>query len=234
MGRVVAIGGFPPEGGNRLIMHAMELTGKEHPNMLYVPTAQMDSAASVEGAVQRYGALGCQVKSLCLVEKSYTDGELDDLFSWADLIYVGGGDTISMMRIWRERGLDKRLKQIYKDDAAVLAGISAGAICWFGAGHSDSESFHKKDGWSFCFAEGMLSLFPEIYCPHYNEPGRNTFDEMLQEKGDAVGLAVDNGAAFVECGDKHYFIRCTPAANVYRMQYVGGELQKAQMEIRNV
>ncbi|MBQ8310447.1 MAG: Type 1 glutamine amidotransferase-like domain-containing protein [Clostridia bacterium] len=233
MGRVVAIGGFATENAIRLDTYAVKLTNKETPNVLLVPTAASDAQANVENGIAKFESLGCRVKALCLVTKSYTDEEMETLLSWADMIYVGGGDTISMMRVWREHGLDVRLKEIYRRDAAVLAGISAGAICWFACGHSDSESFHKKDGWSFCWAEGMLDLFHKVYCPHYNDAGRETFDAMLKEK-DMVGLAVDNDAAFVENGAEQYCIRCNPNAQVYELQYVGGTLQKCAIEMLDI
>ncbi len=233
MGRVVAIGGFSSKTGIRLDMHAIQMTGKEHPNMLYLATAQMDAAASVERGIQRFEAVGCHVKPLCLVTKSYTEEELDLLLAWADIIYVGGGDTVSMLRVWREHGLDTRLKKIYETDAAVLAGISAGAICWFSAGHSDSESFHQKDGWNFCWAENALDLFHAVYCPHYNDRGRDSFDEMLREK-DMVGLAVENDAAFVECGAERYFIKCTPTARAFALKYTNGILEKTELDAKEV
>lgn len=75
-------------------------------------------------------------------------------------------------------GVDEKLKQIYEKDSAVLTGISAGAICWFYCGHSDSEASHNKDDERYCWATGMLDIFhmaywicnnyfiiPAFYCP---------------------------------------------------------------------
>ena len=109
------------------------------------------------------------VKSLSLTSKSYRDKEIDQLLSWADIIYVGGGDTISMMQTWKKYGVDEKLKQIYEKDSAVLTGISAGAICWFYCGHSDSEASHNKDDERYCWATGMLDIFHMAYwiCNNY-------------------------------------------------------------------
>lgn len=233
MGRIVAIGGFGSENAIRLDAYAVKMTGKAHPNVLYLGTAGNDAQERIDNAKAKFGSLGCLVDALCLVTHTYTDHEMDALLSWADMIYVGGGDTISMMRIWREHGLDARLREIYRKDAAVLAGVSAGAICWFNCGHSDSESFHKREGWSFCWADDMLDLFHKAYCPHYNEPGRSTFDAMLKEK-DLVGLAVENNAAFVENGDEQYYIRCTTDAQVYELRYVNGVLEKRAVEMLDI
>ena len=230
MGRIVAIGGFGSEYAIRLDAYAVKLTNKAHPNVLYLGTAGKDTQDRIDNATSKFSGLGCTVKPLALFTHSYTNEEMDTLLSWADMIYVGGGDTITMMRMWREHGLDVRLREIYQKDSAVLAGVSAGAICWFCCGHSDSESFHKAEGWNFCWADGMLDLFHKAYCPHYNENGRNSFDEMLKEKG-LTGVAVENGAAFVENGTQQYYIRCTPTAQVYELEYVNGSLQKRAVEM---
>ena len=230
MGRIVAIGGFGSGNGICLDKHAVEMTGKAHPNVLYLPTAGSDGVENIENATNKFGSLGCCVKPLCLITERYTEEELDSLFAWADMIYVGGGDTISMMKVWRTHGVDVRLEKIYRTDAAVLAGISAGAICWFACGHSDSESFHKKEGWHFCWAEGMLDLFHMAYCPHYDDEGRDSFDEMLREK-DLVGLAMENDTAFVENKDRRYFIRCSPDANAYELKYENEVLKKTALEM---
>ena len=231
MGRVVAIAGFGQGDANVLYRYAVGLTGKEHANVLYLGTAGSDAEANVASATRRFESLGCGVRALCLITKTYTDAEIDEHLAWADMIFVGGGDTISMMRVWKEHGLDAKLKEVYRNDAAVLSGVSAGAICWFCCGHSDSESFHQEEGWHFCWAEGMLDLFHKVYCPHYNDAGRDTFDAMLEEKSDMVGVALENNVAFVENGEEQYYVRSQPNARAYELRYVSGALEKRELEI---
>ncbi len=231
MGRVVAISG----GGIRPFnLHSIQLSGKINPNVLSIPTAQMDAEKTVDAVTQEFEALGCKVKTLCLVNTAYSDEEIDNLLKWADIVYVAGGDTISMMKIWKENGLDIKLKKVYENDSAVLSGISAGAICWFACGHSDSESFHIKDGWNFVWAEGMLDIFHFAYCPHYNENGRNSFDAMLEEKKDLIGLALENYTAYVENNGKQYYLRSVPTAKAYKLQYINGILQKNEIDIIDI
>ncbi|MBQ9784334.1 MAG: Type 1 glutamine amidotransferase-like domain-containing protein [Clostridia bacterium] len=232
MGRVFAISGFSPSR-TKLFSHAVKLTRKEHPNVLYIGTAGGDAPERIANTEETFGAFGCEVRALSLTVRRYSDAEMDALLDWADLIYVGGGDTVTMMRIWRENGLDKRLAEIYRTDAAVLSGVSAGAICWFACGHSDSESFHKSEGWHFCWADGMLDLFHKVYCPHYNDPGRDSFDEMLREKN-MEGLALENGAAFVEDGDGQYFVRADEGVHAYSLSYENGVLKKTSLPIRDL
>lgn len=232
MGRVLAISGFSPSRA-KLYSYAVKLTRKEHPHVLYIGTAGGDAPERITATEEIFGAFGCEVRALSLTTQRYTEQEMDALLAWAELIYVGGGDTITMMRVWREHGLDRRLLEIYRTDAAVLSGVSAGAICWFACGHSDSESFHKAEGWSFCWADGMLDLFHKAYCPHYNEAGRDSFDGMLLEK-QMEGLALENGAAFVEDGDEQYFVRADGDVHAYILSYESGVLKKTSLPLRDL
>lgn len=228
MGRIVAIAGGDLSSTKELNIHTIKLTNKANPNVLFIGTASKDAQGYREAITREYHCFGCEVKSLCLVSKSYEDKEIDVLLSWADIIYVGGGDTISMMQVWKQYGLDKKLKKIYEKDSAVLTGLSAGAICWFYCGHSDSGTFHNEDNWNYCWANGMLDIFHMAYCPHYNEEGRNSFDKMLSEKN-MVGLAMENNTAFVENNGKQYYIRSHPDAKAFLIQYRNEIMDKQEV-----
>ena len=159
-----------------------------------------------------------------------TDKEVDELLAWADIIYVGGGDTVFMMKVWKKRGLNEKLKKIYQKDTAVLTGISAGAICWFNCGHSDSGFFEKDDKWKFCWADGMLDLIHMAFCPHYNnEQRRSSFDEMMKEKN-MVGLAMEEDTAFVSDNGKQYFIKSDVNANAFVLEYKNQMIKKTKVE----
>ncbi len=229
MGRIVAIAGGDLSSTRELNIHTIKLANKTNSNVLFIGTASCDAEGYIEAITKEWSNLGCEVKSLCLVSKSYNSNEIDSLLSWADIIYVGGGDTISMMRTWKEYNLDVKLKQIYENDLAVLTGLSAGAICWFNCGHSDSEAFHNGDDWYYCWANEMLDIFHIAYCPHYNEEGRNSFDQMMIEKN-MLGLAMENDTAFVENNGKQYFIKSTPTAKAYIIQYKNESMEKKEVE----
>lgn len=233
MGRIVAIAGGNLSSTREINIHTIKLTNYANPNVLFIGTASHDAEGYIEAITKEFNLLKCEVKSLCLCSKEYDDKDIDSILSWADIIYVGGGDTISMMQIWRQRGLDDKLKNIYEKDSAVLTGISAGAICWFNCGHSDSESFHKEDTWNYCWANGMLDIFHIAYCPHYNEEGRHSFDEMLAKKN-IPGLAMEDNTAFVENNGRQYFIRSTPSANAYNIQYINGIMVKQEIEFEMI
>ena len=233
MGRIVAIAGGDLSSTKELNVHTIKLTNKTNPNVLFIGTASLDAEGYIKAITNAFNILKCEVKALRLCFKDYDDKEIDNLFSWADIIYVGGGDTISMMQIWKQHGLDEKLKDIYEEDSAVLTGISAGAICWFNCGHSDSESFHKEDNWNYCWANEMLDIFHIAYCPHYNEDGRNSFDKMLAEKN-MPGLAMENNTAFVENNGEQYFIRSDLNAKAYSIQYINDIMNKQEVEFEIV
>lgn len=177
MGRVVAIAGGDLLSTRKLNVHAITLSNKTTPNVLFIGTASHDAEGYIDAITKEYNQLNCEVKSLCLVSRDQKD--IDALLSWADIIYVGGGDTIFMMQIWKQYKLDEKLLEIYEKDFAVLTGISAGAICWFNCGYSDSGSFQEGNDWNYCWANGMLHLFHMAYCPHYNEEGRDSLSFKL-------------------------------------------------------
>lgn len=232
MGRIVAIAGGNLSSTRELNAHTIKLTNVKNPDVLFIGTASHDANEYIEVITKAFNLLECEVKSLCLCSKNYTEQEIDDLLAWADIIYVGGGDTIFMMQIWKQYGLDEKLKKIYEKDLAVLTGISAGAICWFQCGYSDSESFHDEENWNYCWADGMLDIFHRAYCPHYNEERRNSFDEKLREK-DLVGLAMENDTAFVENKGYQYFVRSNANAKAFVITYKNGIMEKQDIEFRN-
>lgn len=232
MGRIVAIAGGNLSSTRELNAHTIKLTNVKNPDVLFIGTASHDANEYIEVITKAFNLLECEVKSLCLCSKNYTEQEIDDLLAWADIIYVGGGDTIFMMQIWKQYGLDEKLKKIYEKDLAVLTGISAGAICWFRCGYSDSESFHDEENWNYCWADGMLDIFHMAYCPHYNEEGRNSFDERLREK-DLVGLAMENDTAFVENNGYQYFVRSNANAKAFMITYKNEIMEKQDIKFRN-
>ena len=229
MGRIVAISGGDLGSTRPLNLHAIKLSGKTNPNILFVGNASRDADGYIASIEKEYENLGCSVKSLCLVTKSYQDEDIDRLLSWADIIYVGGGDTVSMMHVWKQHGLDKKLKEIYRKDSAVLTGLSAGAICWFHCGHSENESFQGNEDRRYRWADGMLNLLDYAFCPHYNEDGRESFDSMLKEKN-LTGLAMENDTAFVENNGNQYFIKSNSFAKAFEIRYKNGFMDKKPVE----
>ncbi|MCH5251805.1 MAG: Type 1 glutamine amidotransferase-like domain-containing protein [Lachnospiraceae bacterium] len=231
MGRVVAIAGGDLQSSFSINRYAVALTKKEQANVLFIGTASKDNVLYIKNIKETFRNFRCEVKDLSLTRREYTEQELDALLNWADLIYIGGGDTVYMMNCWKKCGLDIKLKNIYRNDSAVLMGISAGAICWFHCGLSDSEEAEKPEGVAYGWANGMLNLYPAAFCPHYDEKDRDIFDTMLATKG-LSGLALERDTAFVEDGGEYFFIKSCESVKGYYMVYENNTLKKTELEMQ--
>ena len=116
----------------------IRLSNKKNPKFLFIPTARSDSEIYWKRVRKYFGDfLKCKTEVLFLIKEKPSRKQIRSKISSADIIYVGGGNTLQMMRIWRRLGVDKLLIAAY-EMGTVLAGISAGSICWFDSGHSDS------------------------------------------------------------------------------------------------
>ena len=145
----------------------VRLSGNKRPKLLFLPTASSDSELYWFYVNKHFGKrLGCKTDVLYLIKEKLTTEEIKNKILSADIIYVGGGNTLKMMRLWRRLGVDKLLKQAWRN-GTVLCGISAGSICWFESGHSDSMSFYSPKNWKYINVQG-LGFIKGIHCPHYD------------------------------------------------------------------
>lgn len=228
MGKIVAIGGGELSKGETYILdqYIVELSHKNNPKLLFIPTASKDALGYITTIKEYFGELGCSVDSLCLITNSYTDEAIRSMILDADIIYVGGGDTVRMMEKWKEYNVDSYLKEAY-EKGVVLSGISAGSICWFEFGHSDSDCFINNGQWDYIRAYG-LGLITAAHCPHYNEIGRESFDNMML--GEAIpGIALENKTAFIEEDGKYKVMKSDQDSRVYVLNYCNGTLQKEEL-----
>ena len=181
MGRIVAIAGGDLKTTHKINQYIVALTKKENPNFLFIGTASCDAEEYISKIHDEFELLGCRVKELSIAAKRYSENEIDYLLNHAEIIYVGGGDTAFMMETWKKYGLGRKLKDLYLTDQAVISGISAGAMCWFNCGHSDSSVFWNDDTVGYGWVNGLLDIFPYAFCPHYDERVES-FDEMIKER----------------------------------------------------
>lgn len=216
--KIVAIGG----GELKMLETAdidkriIELTGKERPKALFIPTASGDAAGYVETFEACYGEhFGCQTRILNLIQNPPAFEEMSALVLDSDLIYVGGGNTYGMMKIWRRLGLNTVLAE-GTSRGIVLSGLSAGAICWFKYGCSDSRSFSSNVAWDYTRVSG-LGFINAVYCPHYHfEKREDAFSKMIEKRG-GIGIACDNNAAIEIVGNRYRVITSTPDAKAYKL-----------------
>ncbi len=216
--KIVAIGG----GELKMLETAdidrriIELTGTERPKALFIPTASGDAAGYVETFEACYGEhFGCQTRILNLIQNPPAFEKMSALVLDSDLIYVGGGNTYRMMKIWRRLGLDTVLAEA-ASRGIVLSGLSAGAICWFKYGCSDSRSFSSNVEWDYIRVSG-LGFINAVYCPHYHfEKREDAFSKMIDKRG-GIGIACDNNAALEIVGNRYRVITSTPDAKAYKL-----------------
>lgn len=207
-------GGFSMEPDNPLLdEHVLRLAraarGRRRPRVCFVPTASGDS----EGYIANfYAALARRSEAAHLALFGRTIENLDAFLLEQDVIYVGGGNTANMLAIWRIHGVDRILARAW-EAGVILAGLSAGSICWFEAGTTDSF------GPLAAFAGG-LGLLPGSHSPHYDgEPARRpTYRRLIAEGVLPDGYAADDGAALVFHGTElDEVVASRPTARAYRV-----------------
>ena len=141
MGKIIAIGGGEMKLGETtgIDREIIRLTGKIRPLLLFIPTASNDAVTYYDSVKLHFGQeLGCRTDVLYLIKDKPQLKEIEKKILGADAIYVGGGNTEKMMRVWRRTGTAQALIKAYEKGIA-LSGLSAGAICWFRWGNSDSR-----------------------------------------------------------------------------------------------
>jgi dipeptidase E len=189
-GAIVAMGGggFSEEADNPLLdRFVLSLARREHPRVCFLPTASGDSERYVANFYRAFSEHDCEPSDLALFDRKVAD--LRGYILEQDVIYAGGGNTLSLLGIWRAHGLDVILGDAL-DAGAVLCGVSAGMNCWFEG--SVTDSFGPKlsplnDGLGFVAGSA---------CPHYDsEEQRRPVYHRLVAAGFPDGYAADDGAA---------------------------------------
>jgi peptidase E len=213
---IVAVGGggFSMEPDNPLLDdHVLELArasrGRARPRVCFVPTASGDADSYV---AKFYAAFARRAEASHLALFNRTILDLESFVLEQDVIYVGGGNTANMLAVWRVHGLDELLRRAWQD-GTVLTGLSAGSLCWFEGGTTDSF------GGLAALRDG-LGLLPGSHSPHYDGEAqrRPTYHRLVAEGDLPDGLAADDGAALVFHGtDLHEVVASRPDARGYRV-----------------
>ena len=128
------------------------------------------------------------------------------------------------MRRWRRLGVDRMLVDAHRR-GTVLAGLSAGAVCWFRFGHSDSMSFYHPERWDYIRVR-CLGLIPGTCCPHYDGEHRDaSFRSMIGRTG-GVGIALDDGCALEVVDGAYRILTSRPEAGAYRVTRHRGRVEQ--------
>jgi dipeptidase E len=207
-------GGFSMDTEDTLLDdHVLSLAraarGRDRPRVCFLGTASGDADTYF---TKFYGAFARRAEASHLALFVRTVVDIDAFLLDQDVIYVGGGNTASMLAVWRTHGVDRALRRAW-EAGVVLTGLSAGSLCWFEGGTTDSfgplAAFH--DG---------LGFLPGSHSPHYDaEPERRPTYHDLIARGDLPGgFAADDGAALVFRGtDLAEVVVARPAARGYRV-----------------
>jgi dipeptidase E len=228
MQRIVAIGGgeigrsgYPVETTD-IDKRILELTGKTRPHVLLLPTASSDSSAYVDAFEKHFGeTLGCNTDVLCLLSRNPQNAhEIEEKIFGSDAVYVGGGNTAKMLRVWKRYGIDKLLRTAC-DQGIVMSGLSAGGICWFRYASSDSRKFSNPQA-SLMRLSG-LGWINATACPHFDvEEDRKPKLREMMKRTPGVAIALDNCSAIEIVVDSYRIVCSRPGANAYRMYWSAG------------
>ncbi len=188
--QILAIGGAAiPEALDNLLLieYFLSLTKRKKPRVCFIGAAHGDADAGRLRFYAGFSQFNCTPTHLPLFAR--TPRDLESFVLEHDAIYVGGGNTRSMLTVWREWQLDVYLRKAY-ERGIVLGGASAGSICWFEQGVTDSIAGPLT-------ALDCLGFLPGSNCPHYDsEPLRRPIYRKMVAGGKTLeGVAADDGAA---------------------------------------
>ena len=196
----------------------VRLSGKNHPKILFIPPPSQFQEDYFKVMQKVFVRLGCDISPLYLSNPNPNKRELEETILGVDIIYVGGGNTLKMLKYWRKHGIDKILQKAAKKDI-VLSGLSAGAICWFRYGCSDSPRFANATDASFVRING-LGLVNLTMSPHHiREQHRDNGLTEIMKTTPGVGIGLDDNCALEIVNGTYRFIGSKAGAGAKRVYY---------------
>jgi len=187
--QIIAIGGggFGRNPGEGIIEnYILEQSDVKKPKVCFIPTATGDDEGYIESYYSTFSILECDPVHLDFFKRT---PNLEKLILNQDIIFVGGGNTKSMLAVWKDWNLDNLLKNAY-ENGTIMCGVSAGAICWFDSGITDSWAEELK-------IMNCLSFVKGVCCPHYDEEPerRPTVHNLIEGQEIESCIAIDGGCA---------------------------------------
>lgn len=219
--RIFASGGqylLGPGTDRLLLKYMISLVGKKDPTICFLPTAQADAAQAIVNWYESMNELPCRPKHMRLINNSTNLKEFEAQLLAMDAIFVGGGNTLNMLAIWKAQGVDKVLRKAW-ENGVLLTGESAGMICWYEQGVSDSRP-------------GELSVIEGLgwlkggACPHYHHKNRQPSCHKLLLSGELKdGVCCDEGVALLYEGEKlTRAVAAIPRTAAYLIRKVDGKV----------
>ena len=209
-------GGFSMEPDVPLLDdHVLDLAraarGRARPRVCFLATASGDSPVYIASFYATF-ARRAEASHLALFDR--TEDDIESFLLDQDVVYVGGGNTENMLAIWRIHGVDLALRRAW-EDGVVMTGLSAGSLCWFETGTTDSF------GKGLAALSAGLGFVPGSHSPHYDSEAtrRPRYHQLVSEGALPAGYAADDGAALVFDGpDLVEVVASRPAARAYRVE----------------
>ncbi len=209
-------GGFSMEAGNPLLDdYVVSLTGVAHPRVCFLPTASGDADHYIV-RFYRHFARRTEASHISLFrrDREAVESDLAAHLLAQDLIYVGGGNVVSMLGTWAAHGIDDVLREAWRR-GVVLCGLSAGSLCWFADALTAFQDAPRR--------VAGLGILPYSNCVHYDaEPARR--EEYLRFVGDGMraGYAAQDGAALhFEGTDLKRVVASRPRARAFAVDHTG-------------
>ncbi len=224
---IVAMGGGGFGSGNPMLdRYALSLVDAERPKVCFIPTASGDDAGYTLEFYKAYSSYGCDPHVLNLFNREVAD--IRSFLLDMDMVYVGGGSTANLLTVWRLHGVHESLREAWQA-GVVVAGLSAGANCWFEASTTDSFLVGKAQ----LLSDG-LGFLPGSYCPHYtSEPERRPNYLSLVASGQLPdGYACEDGAAVHFVGSTlHAAVSVDGDAAAYRVAREGDQAVETALPV---
>jgi peptidase E len=224
---VLGGGGFSQEKDRALDRHFLAQTGKKRPRVLFVGTASGDAESYRDKFYKAMAELPCRATHLSLFAPPAAD--LESFVARHDAVFVGGGNTRSLLALWHEWRLDAILRRAWRR-GVVIGGVSAGMIAWFEWGVTDSVP-------GALTPLRCLHWLPGSACPHYDsEPERRpTYRRLVGTGAIPGGLAADDGVAlhFVD-GALHDVVSARRKARAYRVLRLDGRARETPIVPRRI
>lgn len=227
--RILAMGGggfTMKERGSALDRLVLELTGKRVPKICFLPTASGDEREQVLWFHERFRLTMCELSDLSLFHLSRNRVDPRELLLSQDAIYVGGGSMRNMLAIWREHGIDSAMREAW-EAGVLLAGLSAGAMCWFEGGISMSAGVPEP-------VAGLGLLAGSLSVHRSTEPWRlPAYLRAIADGRLPGGYAADDGSALLFAGDR--LLKCVasqPGRSVVRVKLLDGQPAQLRMPVR--
>lgn len=215
----------------RMLLDALALTRKERPRVCLVNTASGDPDAHYALDYAAFNEAGCDVTELRL----FTQPSADPLerLAGSDLVWVGGGSTANLLALWRLHGVDAAMREAWTN-GVILAGVSAGSVCWHEAGTTDSFGATLRpltNALGFLpYANGVHYDYEEQRRPLLHELMKNgTFGPLAFATDNGVGIWYEGVEPTSVVADLEFDPLSGPAA--YRVELIGGEIHETRVGV---